>query len=201
MTPVGLPSYHVEVLPNWIFTYIAHVTSMAFEGVFERDPYLMFVAVEGGCEWLGPMMWRLDRQWEELRAEVPQATRRPSEILREHLRVATQPLCEPTGRNDLHRFMEWGGAEQIIVFSSDYPHYDYDDAPWVHNLLPAEWRDRVMAKNAVEMYNLPDPRPVDYLDAMAPRNRRMDAGERNREALETVGAGRTHPHDYLESVD
>src|SRR6185312_17521772 len=27
MTPVGFPSYHVETLPNWIFTYISHVTS------------------------------------------------------------------------------------------------------------------------------------------------------------------------------
>ncbi|MFG2029672.1 amidohydrolase family protein [Streptomyces sp. NPDC048825] len=202
MTPVGFPSYHVEVLPNWIFTYICHVTSTVFEGVFERYPNLKFVAVEGGCEWVGPLLWRLDRQWEELRAEVPQSSRRPSEVIREHVRFATQPLCEPPGRGDLARFMEWGGAEETIVFSSDYPHYDFDPAPWVTQQLPEAWRDRVMAKNALETYGLPAQRPRDYLDDIVPENPRKEAGERRYAALAAAAAGHGNAETpWIESAD
>lgn len=205
MTPVGFPSYHLETLPNWIFTYISHVTSLAFEAVFERYPNLKFVAVEGGCEWVGPLMWRLDRQWEELGAEVPQVKRRPSEIIREHMLFATQPLCEPRGRHDLVRFMEWGGAEQTIVFSSDYPHYDFDPAPWVAQQLPESWRDRVMAKNALEAYNLPHERPRDYLDEMElPNNYRIESGQRRDTVLAAIRSGEyavDSSKSWIESVD
>jgi uncharacterized protein len=196
MTPVGFPSYHVEALPNWIFTYISHVASMVFEGIFERYPEFKFICVEGGCEWIAPMMWRLDRQWEELRAEVPHATRRPSEVIMEHVRFATQPLCEPDGLGDLARFMEWGGAEKTIVFSSDYPHYDYDDPPWVARQLPEQWRDRVMAKNALEFYGLPETRPADFLDARVPGNRRIESVERV-----AAFAGRGIAAGSIESTD
>ena len=43
---------------------------MVYEGAFERYPNLKMFAIEGGSEWMGPLMWRLDRQWEELGAEV-----------------------------------------------------------------------------------------------------------------------------------
>jgi predicted TIM-barrel fold metal-dependent hydrolase len=203
MTPVGFPSYHVEALPNWSYTYIAHITSTVFEGVFERYPNLKFVAVEGGCEWAGPLLWRLDRQWDRLREEIPQTTRRPSEIIREHVRFGTQPLCEPHGRNDLQQFMEWGHADETMVFSSDYPHYDFDPAPWVAQQLPEPWRHRVMADNALETYGLPKFRKRDYLDDMEGGGYRLEAGQRRYYALEAAGArGDTTDVPWvIESVD
>ena len=202
MTPVGFPSYHVEVLPNWIFTYISHVTSLVYEGVFERHPNVKLVAIEGGCEWLAPTMWRLDRQWEELGAEIPACSRRPSEVIKEHVRCATQPLCEPRGRQDLERFMEWGGAAETIVFSSDYPHYDFDAAPWVSQQLPEAWRERVMGANAIETYGLPAERSRDQLDEMEIASPRMKAGERRFEALAVAASGTANAETpWIESAD
>ena len=205
MTPVGFPSYHVETLPNWIFTYMCHVTSLVFEGVFERYPNLKFVAIEGGCEWVAPLMWRLDRQWEELREEVPQTRRRPSEIIREHMRFATQPLCEPRGRGDLIRAMEWGGAEETMVFSSDYPHYDFDPAKWVAQQVPDSWRHQLMAANALSAYTkMPPVRPRDHLDDMEVPDFRIEAGERRDEVMTALRAG-TYQVDnskaWIESID
>lgn len=188
MTPVGFPSYHVEVLPNWSFTYMNHITSLVYEGAFERYPNLKLFAVEGGSEWMGPMMWRLDRQWAELGAEV-QCSRRPSDVIREHVRCATQPICEPKPRQSLMRYLEWGGADQAIVFSSDYPHYDFDSAAWLSRQLPKEWRHRLMAANALESYGLPAERDRDYLDDMEIDNPRMVAGSRRFEALAAVADG------------
>ncbi|KAA1176975.1 amidohydrolase [Rhizobium tropici] len=189
MTPVGFPSYHVEVLPEWIFTYIGHVSSMVFGGVFERYPNLKLVCIEGGAEWAGPMIWRMDRHWEQLGAEIPHLKRKPSEVIREHVRFATQPLCEPEGQGDLRRFLEWGLAENCIVFSSDYPHYDFDPATWVANQLPSSWRDRLMAQNAIETYGLPAERPRDYLDDMDAGDHRMRAGEKRQLALAQLANG------------
>ena len=202
ITPVGFPSYHVEVLPNWIFTYVSHITSMIFEGVFERYPSLKFVAIEGGCEWLAPLMWRLDRQWEELGAEIPQCKRRPSEVILDHVRLTTQPICEPDGRRDLQRFMEWAGAERTLLFSSDYAHYDFDSAVWVSQLLPEAWRYRVMAGNALETYDkLPAERPRDYLDDMEIVNPRMDAAERRFAARELVATGAASELSVMEMIE
>jgi predicted TIM-barrel fold metal-dependent hydrolase len=38
------------------------------------------------------------------------------------------------------------------MFSSDYPHWDFDDPRHVLTTLPAEIRDRVKAQNAIETY-------------------------------------------------
>ena len=53
------------------------LTSLVCEGVFERFPELRIVLIEGGIAWLAPLMWRLDRACELLRAEAPQLTRCP----------------------------------------------------------------------------------------------------------------------------
>ena len=73
-------------------------------------------------------MWRLDANWLGLRSEVPWLDRRPSEILREHVRFTTQPLELIDGNDELlFKMLEAVGAPDILCFASDYPHWDFDD--------------------------------------------------------------------------
>ena len=51
------------------------------------------------------------------------------------------------------------------MFSSDYPHYDYDAPVWVEPRLPEAVRERVLSATALELYGLPAARPRDELDA------------------------------------
>jgi predicted TIM-barrel fold metal-dependent hydrolase len=43
-------------------------------------------------------------------------------------------------------------AERTLLFSSDYPHWDFDDPLTALNTLPPEMRRRIVAENAIETY-------------------------------------------------
>ena len=43
-------------------------------------------------------------------------------------------------------------AERTLMFSSDYPHWDFDDPRHALTALPKEIRQRVKVDNAVETY-------------------------------------------------
>lgn len=171
MSPVGFPSYHLEILPAWSLPYVNHLASLLFEGVFEEIPDLKYVNVEGGTAWIAPLLWRLDRHWELLKDEIPNCRRRPSEYIREHVRWTTQPLEEPSPPRHLNKMLEWAHADEVLMFSSDYPHYDYDDPSFIRSRLPVEWRERILGLNAIELYGLPTERPLDRLDTSETPNR------------------------------
>jgi uncharacterized protein len=132
---------------------MAHMTSLICNGIFERLPTLRVMLLEGGVAWLPGLLWRLDTNWRGLRAEVPWLERKPSEIMRDHIRFSTQPL-EHTDGNDalLFEMLAAAGAPEILCFASDYPHWDWDDPRFVLRRLPDEWRQKVMHDNAVEHY-------------------------------------------------
>jgi predicted TIM-barrel fold metal-dependent hydrolase len=143
---------------------MAHLTSLVFEGAFELFPDLKIVCVEGGFSWLAPLLWRLDNQWQALAPEGSHLRRPPSSYVKDHVRLTTQPVEEPVRHQDLLRLMGWMEAERLLMFSTDYPHYDFDDPSWVLPRLPKESRARICSQNAIDLYGLPSHRPLDALD-------------------------------------
>lgn len=164
LTPTGFSGFHMETFTQWPLYFMSNLASMAFEGVFEKYPDLRVVFVEGGFSWAAPFLWRLDKYWRHLGAEVPLCRRPPSEYVRENLRFTTQPIEEPQKHEDLLAMMGWMGAENLLLFSSDYPHYDFDNPSWVMPRLGRERRDRILAGNAIDLYGLPSTRPHDDID-------------------------------------
>jgi predicted TIM-barrel fold metal-dependent hydrolase len=152
-TVLGYPRYYVEwhmVAANQ--AAMSQLTSLLFNGVFDRLPDLKAVFLETGVAWIPWFSWRADQQYREARAEVPWVKRLPSEHLRERVRISTQPLGDLTPAQ-FAQVVELAGAEAMFVFSSDYPHYDADLARDVlPRTLPGELRDRVRYRNAVETY-------------------------------------------------
>ena len=74
----------------------------------------------------GRFTGRLDELWHRFRAELPAVTRPPSEILREHIWITTQPADEPEEPRHLRDLFDWIGWDRVL-FASDYPHWDFDD--------------------------------------------------------------------------
>ena len=101
------------------------VTSLVFEGVFERFPKLKVVLIEGGFAWAPALCWRMDKHWERMRAETPHVKRPPSEYVREQVWFTTQPIEEPENPQHLAEVIEWLGWDRLM-FSTDYPHWDFD---------------------------------------------------------------------------
>ena len=167
-TPLGYPSTFLEFHTLYPATYMTHLVSLIAEGVFEKYPDLKFVFVEGGSAWLAPMMWRMDKDWRGARSEVPWLKRPPSGYLRDHIRFTTQPIEEPENRQQLLQIFDMMDAEHILMFSSDYPHWDFDDPKYAFPRLPAALQQRIFCDNARELYQLPAARPVDALDEPQP---------------------------------
>lgn len=148
----GIPTYYVEWHAALTQVFQANVISLAAHGVFERFPGLKVVIAEGGVAWLPDVMWRLDKNWEGLRDEVPWVKRRPSEYIVDHVRFTTQPFLEPPRREHLVALLEMVQAERTMLFSSDYPHWDFDDPRRALNVVPPEMRERIRRLNAIELY-------------------------------------------------
>ena len=132
---------------------MSHVASVIAQGVFERWPTLMFVFIECGAAWLGPILWRLDADYKALRKETPWLNRLPSEYAADHIRLTTQPLEQPKDVRHLWAALEAIDGQRTLLYASDYPHWDFDDPALLH--IPREWRGRVMTENARELYGLP----------------------------------------------
>jgi predicted TIM-barrel fold metal-dependent hydrolase len=162
-TPVGWSSYYFEHHSLFPMGYAAHLVSLICQGTFDRIPGLRFAFLEGGCGWMLPLLWRLENHWDAMRGDLPHAKRRPWDYVRESVRWATQPIEEPLDRRHLALALELMEADRLLMFSTDYPHWDYDDPSDVVRRLPASARSRIFADNAIEFYGLPATRPVDDL--------------------------------------
>jgi predicted TIM-barrel fold metal-dependent hydrolase len=100
-------------------------------------------------------MWRMDAHWKRLRSEVPHLTRRPSEYVREHFWVTTQPIEEPPDPRQLAAVFDNLGGTGRIMFSTDYPHWDFDDPDRALQVrLPDADRAAILGGNATALYGL-----------------------------------------------
>jgi uncharacterized protein len=163
-TPVGYPSRYLEWHTLLPLTAMAQVTSLVCEGVFERFPTLRVVVVEGGLSWLPQLMWRLDKNFKALRDTVPWLTHLPSDYIKDHIRLTTQPVEEPPDPDHLVQVLAMMDAERTVMFSSDYPHWDNDNPQLLFRRLDRGVRSRIMAGTAADLYGLhqppsPEPRP------------------------------------------
>ncbi len=153
-TAAGYPSHYIEYHTCIVGSIQAHLASLLFEGVFERFPELRIVIVEAGIGWIPPFCWRMDREWKSLRIEVPWVRRKPSEYLEDHVRFTTQPLDEPDDRKHLSQVIDMLPSDKLLMFSSDYPHWDFDNPTRVFSEFPADLKSRIFAENAREFYRL-----------------------------------------------
>jgi len=147
----GTPTYYIEhhtLIPQ---VFASNLVSMICQGVFERYPKLKLVLIEGGFAWLPGVLWRLDKNWRSVRDEVPWVKRLPSEYVWDHVRFSTQPLVEPS-QQDLLDICRMIHGDRTLLFSSDYPHWDFDDPLSSLTALPREMRQRIMVDNAIETY-------------------------------------------------
>jgi uncharacterized protein len=150
--PVGWPTHYVEEYLAVAQGFQAQLVSLLAEGVFTKFPGLTVVFAESGFTWLPSLMWRLDKNWRGLRREIPWIDRLPSEIVREHLLFTIQPLDEPDEMRRLAETIEQLESDQLLLFSTDYPHWQYDEEGPLPIVLPPQVEENVLRGNARRIY-------------------------------------------------
>ena len=145
-TPIGWPSYFLEDYVGHAQVFQSQLLSLITEGVFQKFPKLKVVMVESGFTWLPGFLWRADKTWRGVRREVPWVTESPSTLVRRHVRFTLQPDNAPPEAGMLERVLEHIGSDDILLFSTDYPHWHYD----AQDVLPKGFPKRLVQKLLVD---------------------------------------------------
>jgi hypothetical protein len=155
-TATGMPTYYVEHHTLLATVAMSHLVSFITHGVFEKYPGLTVALIEGGVAWVPAILWRLDNNWKSMRREIPWVRELPSEIARRHVRLTTQPLEGPADPRQLKQAFEaFPPFQEMLMFSTDYPHWDAESPDLIARRLPSGWADAVMSENARAHYGLP----------------------------------------------
>jgi predicted TIM-barrel fold metal-dependent hydrolase len=132
--------------------FMSEAVSLIFNGVFDKYPELKVILIEGGFSYVPHLMWHADQQYKELRHETPWVKRMPSQIIRDQMRFATQPIEEFTG-DQLSTLIGQMESDELVCFSTDYPHWDFDSPL---EALPADLPENLKTKiyfdNAAAIY-------------------------------------------------
>ena len=122
--------------------------------------------VEGGWTWLPSLMWRLDKNWKALRREILDHDG-ALEYIREHVRFTTQLVDAPDNPKHLRQIVDQLGSDDLLVYSTDYPHWHADDGDGALPIqLSPERTRKIMSENARAWYRLNE-RPGAELQAEA----------------------------------
>ena len=131
------------------------MTSLVTEGVFDRFPELRVTLLESGCTWLAPHLWRFDKEWKNLRRQVPWLRRPPSEYVRDHIRLTITPLDAPGEPGQLPPIVEELGSPDLLLYASDFPHrHGGDPEGDVLAHLDPQLERRIREDNARAWYGL-----------------------------------------------
>ena len=148
----GWPSYFIEDYAAQAAGFHTQLGSLICEGVFVKYPKLKVVLIESGISWLPPYLWRLAKSWRGVRQEVPWLDRSPEEFVRDHVRLTLHPFDAPPDAAHIGRIMDQLQSDQMLLFATDFPHWQFDGDDLLPAGIPAPLRGKILIDNALATY-------------------------------------------------
>lgn len=141
---------------GFTFTNIIHLANWVVNGLPVRFPELDVIWIESGLAWLPFIMQRLDHEWTMRSSETPMLTQPPSEYIRKMF-YTSQPMERPKDMSVLQTTFEMIDAETQLLYSSDYPHWDFDvpSVIWDLPFLSEQGKRNILGLNAARLFGLP----------------------------------------------
>ncbi len=84
--------------------------------------------------------------------EIPWVDRSPSDIVRSNVRLSLQPTDGPPDRVALERIIEHLQSDELLLFSTDYPHWQFDGTDALPDGLPASLVRKIAVDNPRATY-------------------------------------------------
>ena len=152
VTSLGWPTYYIEDYAAQSQGFQSQVTSLISEGVLTKHPGLKVVLIESGVTWVPAFLWRMSKFWRGLRTEIPWIDRSPLEIFRDHFRLTVHPFDAPDSPDIVRRIIDHLGSDTLLLFSSDYPHWQFDGDNFLPAGIPADLARKIMVDNPRATY-------------------------------------------------
>ncbi|HEY6430665.1 MAG TPA: amidohydrolase family protein [Acetobacteraceae bacterium] len=152
-TSTGWPSHFLQDYVSNTQAFESQLLSLIAQGVFSKFPALKVVLIESGVTWLPGLIWRAVKTWRGVRAEVPWVKQSPAEQIREHVRLTVQPIDGPKDAGVLERIIEQIGSDDMLLFSTDYPHWQFENEAALPDGIPRRLIEKIMVENPLATYS------------------------------------------------
>jgi len=152
LTGAGWTSYQIEDYVAMSAAFQNLVISFLAEGVFQKFPRLRLVCMESGFGFIPTMFWRANKTWRGVRAEVPWLDEPPADIIRRHVRFTLQPVDAPRDPKILARILEQIDCEDLLLFSTDYPHWQFGGDDALPDGLPPDLTAKILHDNPLDAF-------------------------------------------------
>jgi uncharacterized protein len=139
---------------SFVTCNMTHLTNWVINGLGERFPHLKVIWIESGLAWLPFMMQRLDHEYQLRQSDAPLLKKMPSDYMRD-MYYTTQPL-EATDLDLLESTFRAIDAENTLLFSSDWPHWDFDTPGRIMTIpfLSEKAKRKILGENARSVFDL-----------------------------------------------
>ena len=140
---------------------IVNCTNWVVNGIGERFPKLPVIWMESGLAWVPFLMQRLDHEYMLRPSECPLLKKKPSDYMRD-MYYSSQPM-EIQDYAAMETTFRMINAETQLLYSSDYPHWDFDlpSTIWDLPFLSEKAKHNILGGTAARLFKL------------APRNERQ----------------------------
>jgi predicted TIM-barrel fold metal-dependent hydrolase len=143
---------------SFVHYNLVHMTNWVINGLPERFPKLKLLWIESGLAWLPFLMQRLDAEYLMRQSEAPLLKRLPSEYMADMF-YSSQPLERSNMKLTASTF-EAIRAETQLLYSSDWPHWDFDLPAAITTLpfLSEQAKRNILGLNAAKLFNIEVPK-------------------------------------------
>jgi uncharacterized protein len=143
---------------GFVFYNMVHMANWIVNGMPERFPKLKVIWMESGLAWIPFMMQRLDNEYMMRSNECPLLKRLPSDYMRE-MYYSSQPMEVPNDLSALQQTFKMINAETQLLYSSDYPHWDFDLPSTIYDLpfVSEQGKRNILGENSARVFNLERP--------------------------------------------
>jgi predicted TIM-barrel fold metal-dependent hydrolase len=139
---------------SFVTCNMTHMTNWIINGLPERFPKLKVMWVESGLAWLPFMMQRLDTEYLKRQSDAPMLKRLPSEYIQD-MYFTSQPM-EDSQPELLEATLKAIKADTHLMYSSDWPHWDFDLPGGLFALpfIDERARRNILGETARKLFNL-----------------------------------------------
>jgi predicted TIM-barrel fold metal-dependent hydrolase len=144
---------------GFVWHNLVHLTNWVINGIPERFPKLKVLWIESGLAWLPFIMQRLDNEYMMRTADAPELKRLPSEYIRD-MYYTNQPMEKTGDMALLETTFRVIKAETQLLYSSDYPHWDFDLPSVIYDLpfLTEAQKRQILGGNALRVFGMDAPK-------------------------------------------